>query len=292
MKPVTRRRVAVGALAVLALSAIITGAIMLSGGGVNSAAAASRVANNCARKADTAVDRLEIINDSQFNFPKAIGTEFFVTKTPARGVIYAAEAYTPRHFDMSDLCMENPSRVAFLQSYDDLYALCADMSAANSSIERQVMDIRQETIALRGLAAELSSRKFDHDWKEFNQLHTELEAAIRAVKNDRNQVNRKLRILPRPSTNINPEAQSIRYMKVMESLNSRVEKLETLKDSLQKLASSIASALGKQSPQLQSYAYDLPESIHVASETIDQSSDLHFDEQSVDVGGWHFEFLY
>ena len=218
-------------------------AVLMVGCSVSSAAGASRAANATAKRADAVVGRLESVNQEEFNFPTAFGTDnFFVG-----GGVHAG--YEPGHFCLSELNFDNPARVEFMNKLDDLYILCADITAANNAQARLIESVKHETAQMRILASELATMKFKHDWSEFNKVNKDVDETLRLLNKDRNAVAKKLKILPRSSVNINPEAMFTRYSVVMDRLDNRVEMLEDLLCGLQKMNQELRLFNPPQRPQ-------------------------------------------
>jgi len=231
-------------LAVLGL--VLASALIITGCSASSSASASRIAESSAKRSDSIVGKLEVIDDAQFNFPLGFGSNFFKSDVNA--------GFEPRHFDIDDLNLDNPERIAFMNQLDDLYKLCADIVAGNRVQAQIIRDIRQETSIMRCLSEELSTQKIkDFDWAEFNRARDDIDTAVSELRRDRNKIERKLRVLPRSTVNINPEAMSTRFMKVMDRIDARVEMLESLKFALFRMNLEMQNAMGKNEPVIHSW---------------------------------------
>lgn len=195
--------------------------IILTACSVSSSAGASRVAERTAKRTDSVVSKIQPIDEKSFNFPNAMGSNFFV-----------CAGYEPQFYNMDDLNLKSPERLAFLAQLDNLYALCADIMAANIIAEQIKSDIRQQAAIMRSIAADLTSNPIKQDWTEFNKASSRVDDSINVLKQSRNSVERKLKIIPRQSPSINPENLIKRYTKVMERLEERASLLQCLLDGL------------------------------------------------------------
>ena len=251
--------------------------IALTGcGNASSPAGASRAATRLAKRTDTVTGKMDKYEDKNYNFPHAFGNDFFIKPSPEVDEFQfhnpefnkmkenrnkfplskkktntdakASDAtYYPRHFERKSLNMRNASRQEYLNRLDDLYALCADISAANARQNQLINEIKQEGAIMRELSSELKgkSRKPKTDWTEFNKSKDKAEKNLTKLYRDRNKLGKGIRMIPKANKNINPEAMQMRYHVIMNKLDSRLEKLETTKESMVMVNNSMRKKLGK-----------------------------------------------
>ena len=153
--------------------------------------------------------------------------------------------YSPKYFQRESLNLQNPARVSYMNSLDDLYSLCADVSAANAHKNKLVSEIRSSAATMRGLAQELRGAKHIRDnWAEFNKAQKEADKGLTELYRDRKNLQKSLKVLSN-NTHIEPEGMSTRYNVVLNKLDSRVQKLEATKAGLCNMNNAMRMALGK-----------------------------------------------
>jgi len=167
--------------------------------------------------------------------------------------------YTARHFTSEQLNPNNTTKKAYLDRYNDLYMLCADISAANAKQHRLIQDIRNETTNLRHGAASMYGNRTKRDFTEFNKAHEETQKAMTALYRDRSSVGKGIRMLPKRTDNASHESLCMRYQVIMNKLDSRIEKLERTKDGLARMNKAIGhnntynNNINQRAPMYQNY---------------------------------------
>ena len=158
-----RRKWILAALCVITAAAMITTAtVLMAGCNKSNAASAARTANVTTKRADSVMKHIDTVDNKSFRFPRAFGDEFFVctegdcvtvsghetardksthgdeirkpNREQRRIGEYRRSRYKQKHFDMGRLNQNNEQRIAYLNRLDDLYLLCADISAANALV--------------------------------------------------------------------------------------------------------------------------------------------------------------
>ncbi|MCL2755995.1 MAG: hypothetical protein FWE45_02990 [Firmicutes bacterium] len=155
------------------------------------------------------------------------------------------QRYQARHFEHTKLNQNNQKKQAYMNRLDDLYMLCADISAANTKQNQLISQIREESNMLRQNASGLYGKKTKADWSEFNKAHDDTNKAMTKLYRDRNSVGKRIRMLPKKSDNVHPEKLTTRYQYVMSKLDCRIDKLEQTKSGLERMNNSIT----KMNPQ-------------------------------------------
>ena len=151
--------------------------------------------------------------------------------------------YMARHYESNRLNQENAGKKAYIDRYDDLYMLCADISAANAKQDKLISEIRGETTQLRQNAGMVygQNKKIKKDWSEFNKAHADTQKAMTMLYRDRNAVGKSLRVVPKKMDNVHPEKLSMRYQVIMNKLDCRIDKLEATKDGLCRMNKALAA---------------------------------------------------
>ena len=235
----------IGTVAIVSASAML-----LSGCNASSASSAARSADRTAKRSENVAKRMVQYEDKHYNFPKHFEGDFFVTNqnemqmhgynfatTPKNRpeVVRANDRYQGRHFDMSSLNQNNASKMAYQNRLDDLYALCADISAANAKQNQLINEIKAENNSIRKTARDLKNhktargRKNQHkpNFTQFNDAHDEAQKAIVALHKDRKSMQPEMKRKYKNHAQLqhNVDYMSTRYMTIMNKLDSRVSKL-------------------------------------------------------------------
>jgi len=166
--------------------------------------------------------------------------------TPEKDEYYRYTSYKGHHFTSDQLNKNNAQKQQYFNRLDDLYMLCADISAANSKQNKLIDEIRGEAKTMKSLSGELkNNRKLKANWSSFNHHHERTGKALNSLYRDRGSVKKTTRMIPKANSNLNPEALEMRYQVVMNKLNGRIEKLEATKQGLYGMNQSMRTALGK-----------------------------------------------
>lgn|GEM_PF-3920802 len=247
-----RRKRIIAAGAVTALAVVAVGGVLLATNNAQTAGAASRQSYKTAGRADNVVRKLDTFDDANFAFPTAFGNDFFVSNPNEVAQVMDrpvtsnwAGRYQSRYFDMEMLNKSNPSRMEYMERLDNLYALCADISAVNAKQNTLVREIREETMKLRGNAAKISTHKVKaKQLREFNRANDTTKDKITRLHRDRNSINKRVKALPKQKGELNVHATDMRYTVIMDRLDMRVQKLEETKAGLVRMNASIEELVG------------------------------------------------
>lgn len=252
---------------------LLGGVMVLSTGcgNANSAASAARLSDKTAKRCDYVLRKLDTFENSHFNFPAAFGGEFFVdgyevkapiikktkksNKSKPSSVASVSGAlamddiidarYLPRFFEKENLNMENPTRQFFLDGIDDLYKICADVSAANSYKNQLIADMRYEAATMRGLASDLRNKRVKANWAEFNRANKEADRRLTAIYRDRKTVKNSLGMVGGSGYITEPQMMGTRYGVILNKLDARVMKLESAKRAMVDVNNAMRNVLGK-----------------------------------------------
>ncbi|MCL2570531.1 MAG: hypothetical protein FWE16_04995 [Firmicutes bacterium] len=158
------------------------------------------------------------------------------------------QRYQGKHFDISNLNKSNKSLTTYNHKMEDLYALCADISAANRKQNEALDKIKREASELRSNSKQLKAKgrtKHKTDYTAFNRAHDNAQKAMMALHKDKPGLKREMRMLPKSNVNMNVEHMSKRYMTIMNKLDTRVSKLDAVTTSLGEMNDAMRVALGK-----------------------------------------------
>jgi len=256
-------------------------AIVLSGCGASNAVQAARASDKTAKRCDRIVKKLDTYNDSSYKFPSAFGNEFFVankkqmetqgfqfrdtqtkdhkktsrekkreTNTPrtvtANGALQSPERYQSRHYNKTDLNTNSLAKATYFNQVDNLYALCADVSAANEKQNQQVKKIKEESAEMKQLSKELrNKRKIKSDWKQFNKTNKETNKALTELYKDRGGIKKSIKPLSSSTKSMNIGKLDTDYNAVLNKLDTRIKKLDNVERGMSQMNESMRVALGK-----------------------------------------------
>ena len=263
---------------VLAGVAVCTSlALMFSGcTKATNAATAAKMSVGTAQRAENVVAKLDTVEISDFKFPTAFGNDFFAnessssngivntsmnfssdlnspqTKNSARRIVNNnPNRYKSKHFDSEKLNNNNTARNAYLDKMDDLYVLCADIAAANNAVGKLSTEIKRESTRMKQTAVEFKDDKTNRTkegYKKLNELNDKVNGDLNRLANDRYNVKRRVKSLPKSGNDINVEAMTKRYAVVMNRLDTRLELLSSLKGNMQLMNQDLCEALGTCAP--------------------------------------------
>jgi hypothetical protein len=182
-------------------------------------------------------------------FPEGNGTNFTHSGyANARRVQSGNTAkYKSRHFDVQTLNHAGAARTTFYDRLDDLYVLCADISAANEKCKEVAEEIKIESAQLRQLAAELKSGNQSGKgvFEQFNRLNAEMGDAVAALYKDRGAIQNKLRAIPKnQGSSIDVESETQRYLMIMNKVEARLAMLQNAHNKIKELNANIRAILG------------------------------------------------
>ena len=214
------------------VAVLTTGALLLTGCGGNSTAAASRRASDAARKTDTIVKKLDTYTDAHYNFPQSFqGTGFRMKNQD---------------------CFGCPTPTNFQSRMDGMHGLCADISNANARKTSLVQEVRHEAQTARNLSHQLRGKRVRNaDWNEFNRAHDNLKTNLRELSKQRGKMHRDVRMVPRGNKNINVDAMTNRYSTINNKLTARTTALENIRQDLNTMNSAMKSAIETPKPTKQ-----------------------------------------
>jgi len=244
--------------ATLALTILATG-VMSGCGAVNSSASAATAGKKTARMIETTMSRLEVMNDSDFNFPTAFGNEFSIQKGKAEKekttrspkihpVPIPAQLDCPPGVECTahNEHYRSDSYSRYLERFEDLYVLCVGISVANTTNNAKADAIREEVKELRRLSNELRNarRKNKDAFERFNQQNKGLKESTHQLHRDRNKIRMGANQSKKVNKNaIDVEAKTERNLKLMEKVERRQKLLDETHEKLVKLNSEIRAIL-------------------------------------------------
>lgn len=236
-------------------------------------ASAANAGKNAAKKIETTINRLDVLEDKDFRFPTVFENDFFADETmqartsfdcPPGAVcrprqrnankITAANrsveqrGYRARHIGNKQLNQEGAQRTKFLDQFDDLYVLCADVSSANAKCKERIDAIKEETAQLRQLSNEMkkSGKKGKDTFAKFNLGNKQVDESVRNLRRDRNRVKSSTDGARTRSSSVDVEAMTVRNLKIMNKVENRLKLLEDLHKDVASMNESMRLILGKQ----------------------------------------------
>lgn len=294
--------------AVVAVSA--AAAMIMTGCNASSARAASAQSENTAKRTDTVMKRMDTFSDKDFKFPQHFGHDFFIkedktktgevsgtqTETENRGENNARVTMNPqtrasarrminenpnryqaKHYKYADVNMDNEARVKLYERLDDLYLLCADLSAANKKQDQKKAEIREQANLLRKHSKELKGKKIKTDWGKFNTAQKNTKKSLDELYKDRGKLSKRVRTIPKSGGNINVDAMTSRYSAIMNKMDARLNKLDKVHNDLYEMNRAASAALGKPMAPRQSKKEvqpEQPKGIQVTSKPINSEQVL------------------
>ena len=230
--------------------------LIVSGCSSSSAESAGNLGIKNADRVDSTVRKLEVLSIQDFNFPETLGTEFFVgldaidaisdgiKSTKSRSTnnssgerAFGGGKYRSRYFNIDLINKGSRIRNAFLDKIDDLYVLCADISVANEKCKQLITEIRSKASDLKDNSKKIKKTNIDKRvLSKFNQENKEFNASVSRLNSDRNNIKSRLRGLPKNSkSSIDVDDLMMRYMMIMNKVETRLKFLEDTKEKIDKL---------------------------------------------------------
>lgn len=265
---------------VLAGLAVMTAsALMLGACGSANATSTARSAERTAREVDMVVASVKPIDEKSFNFPAMFGNDFFIKENSASvmpvstGILLAGDentskdgntiepdadsvkksrainksrknGYKSRHFNINKINTENEVRNSYYDKLDDLYVLCADISAANEKINTRLTEIKTENNEMKRLSKELKkSKKAKGDFRSIQGKTAQTNSDLKRLYKDRKGINKQVKSLPRSTDSLNVENMTVRYNAIMNKLDSRLQMLDSIKNEMAEINSFMSSTL-------------------------------------------------
>jgi len=238
----------------LVLAVLASG--ILSGCEANNSASAANAGKNAAKKLENTISRLEVMDDKDFGFPEVFGDEFFTegqeptsmrpVPTPSRRI--SQRNYRAKHFGGRQLNQDGPARTKYLDQFDDLYILCADISAANTKCKEKVAEINEEIKQLRELSNEIkkSGKKGRYTFAKFNYNNKMLNESVTKLYRDRNRIRTTAKNRDKQhGKSLDIETSTMHSMKIMDKIETRLKLLEDTHEKLVAMNQSIRATLGK-----------------------------------------------
>ena len=227
-------------------------ALVISGCHKSSANSAGTASLKTADQLEATVKRLESLSIQDFNFPATLGSDFFVdlnsaitTQTSNSRSIrntteraFGGSKYRSRHFNIENLNRMAHTRNAFLDKLDDLYILCADISAANEKCKKAIEDIKIASTELKSNAKAIKKSDIDNKqtFTQFKDANSELDSAVKKLQSDRNNIKNRIKELPKNSkSSIDVDSLTMRYMMIMNKVETRLKLLEDTKEKIANL---------------------------------------------------------
>ena len=239
--------------AALCLTFLASG--ILSGCDANNSASAANAGKNTVKKIDNTMGALETMEDKDFGFPGVLGNDFFVedsaepagvdTETTSRRL--SQRGYRAKHLGNRKLNPNGTARTKYLDKVDDLYVLCADISAANADCAQIAAAIRQEAKTLRALSDELkkSGKKGKLTFSKFNAGNRQLNESVTKLYRDRNRIKAAVKGAKTRGAALDVEASTMRGLMIMAKLENRLKLLRDTHEKLVLMNNEVRFALGK-----------------------------------------------
>ena len=229
---------------ITALSLVITVAVALgtSGCAKVDAKSAAHETNLMVRRTADVLKSLESIENSQFKFPNAFDKGFLKTNQ-------IREKHS-RHQKMRSSSDEYDN---YLEKLDDLYLICSEISDKNEQIASKTAQIRDLVSVTRDLTKQLyDGRK---ELENNNEIYEEIKAQsvstrqnLERLFSDRRSITKQIRQLP-DTNNMNVNLSNVRFERIRERINYRIEMLDAVINNLEKLNNKLENALGIDQPQ-------------------------------------------
>jgi hypothetical protein len=246
-------------LVIACLCALTASAVFFTGCSGSDASNAARISTSTAHQVDAVVKKLDTVSDKSFKFPTAFGNNFFTDGDQNKNQdAFFTGSYTPgpeyrrringnrtgryvaEHFTLEELNQDNKNRTAYLDKFDDLYVLCADISAINTKIKNRTEEIIRKNAENKIMAQNLKKTKASAEtFSNISRKNEEINYELQKLNKDRNKLARQTRLLPDSGDNINVDALTVKYSSIMEKLNKRLESLEALDKSISDINNSM-----------------------------------------------------
>lgn len=157
------------------------------------------------------------------------------------------QGYKAKHFGNRQINHQGASRTKFLDKFDDLYVLCADISAANAKCQEKVTAINEENRELKQLSKEMrkSNVKGKENFAKFNYCNRELNGSVTKLSRDRNHIKSKVNGTKNRSNSIDVEGMTMRNLMILNTVENRLSLLEDTHTKLLKTNDSMRMAMGK-----------------------------------------------
>jgi len=249
----------------LALTILASG--MLSGCNAKTSGSAANAGKNSAKKIDMTINKLEKLEDKDFKFPSAFGNDFFTSERPQLdipvdcppGVDCAPrtrhvnhKSYQAKHLGERQINHDGTARAQFLDKFDDLYVLCADISAANDKCKAKIAEINEENRHLKQLSKEMkrTKKRGKENFAKFNMCNRQLNESVSKLSRDRNNINAKVKAPKKArGSAVDVEAMTMRNLMILNKVENRLRLLEDTHEKLLNTNESIRLTLGQGSHQ-------------------------------------------
>lgn len=248
----------------LALTFLASG--ILSGCNAKNSASAANAGKMSAKKVDMTIDKLDTFEDKDFKFPAAFGNDFFVDETKSAADCTPGtdcepcirrinhKGYRAKYLGNRQLNHDSAARSKFLDDFDDLYVLCADISAANAKCKAKIAEINKENKELKQLSKEMkkSKKKGEKTFAKFNFSYRELNESVTKLNRNRNHVKAEVKRSKRSGSALDVETLTMRNLMILNRVENRLSLLEDVHERLVKFNEAIRQTLGKQISQPES----------------------------------------
>jgi hypothetical protein len=234
--------------------------VTLSGcGKANTAKEASKAGIKTANYASTTISTLEDLDIPNFSFPNIFGTDFFQKNNTTQAYSLqnhvmqpqSMSTYKTRHYEANTLNVATKGRSEYIAKLDSLYALCADIVAANEKCKATAAELVSQAAQTNALAQELRTAKPKADFTAFNNANNEANKSIARVHKDRGLIARHLSFIPTTSDNINVDDMTTQYLSVLNRLDKRLNILCEAAEDVSDLNKILRTLLGKNEPVAQ-----------------------------------------
>ena len=222
-------------IATVGLALTLAAATLLTGCGKMNAKTTVRTADLTIKRTAEVLGSLENIQDKQFKFPAAFDKDFAQTQTlktkQKRARYQRANKYDE-----------------YIDKLDGLYLTCAEISEKNAQIAAKSAEIRDLLARTKELRNQLKNNQSTLDNPQ--DLYTEIEAQcvstrqnLERLYSDRRSITKQIKTLPN-TNNMNVDVANVRYERIVQRLDYRLQLLDTIKSDLEKLNQKLCTALG------------------------------------------------
>ena len=225
-------------IAAIGLVITVAAAIGLSGCAKTDAKSTIRATDLTIRRTAHVMNSLEQLQDKQFNFPDAFDHEFSRTRQirDKKQHNWQVRSAFPDTYD------------EYLNKLDELYLTCSEIADKNAEIAAKSAQIKDLVGMTRDLGKQLNENKDNLD--NPSELYAEIEAqAVSTRQNlerlfsDRRSITKQIKKLPNTNS-MTIDLTTVQYERIMGRIDYRLELLDNLITSLEKLNQKLEHALG------------------------------------------------
>jgi len=240
VKPRNRKKWALAALTLVTAATLIAAGVTLGACSGSSAARAAKASDNTASRVGSVIKLLDTVDTAQFKFPAAFGEEFESLASPVN----------------ANTSLNRPKKYnAYINSMDNLYGTCAEISAMNAQIKQCITEIEHANNETKKLAGQLkNSNTAAANCAAIERQNADTRRDLGRLYKDRGKLVKSTKKIPDTGNNINVDVMTERYSELKNKLEQRLDLLTAVKERIQDVNSTMHTVM---QPSFQDTSYSM-----------------------------------